>query len=301
MNLNQLRYFQTIIKVGSFSEASRILNISEPTISNAIKKIESELGSQLFIRVGRKIIPTDAAMTYYYYVNQSLTALDNGNNEFKKHSQLNSLITIGFVYSLGPNFVPKLIKKYWQKYPDNGLNFIQKNSIELNQILKNNQCDVVICSYPDKKSSRMTYLPILEQELVVVVSSKNELAQKHTISISEFGQRPLITFPRGSDVRNYIDNLLVQNRVSPQKILEFEEDRTILGFVKQDMGYAIMPKTEVMNFSGVAMIPLLEELPPQYIYLGYEAEKVNLTGINEFLEFTKLYCKKNYQEIHRKI
>jgi len=160
---------------------------------------------------------------------------------------------------------------------------------------------VVICSFPDKKSPQMTYIPILEQDMVAVVSSKSKLAHKKTISVTEFGEKPLITFLGGSDVRNYIDNILLQNRVSPKKTIEFEEDRTIIGFVAQDMGYAILPKTEVINFEGVTSIPLSESLPPQYIYLGYEASKANLKGIYSFIEFVKEYCKINYEDVHRKI
>jgi len=301
MNINQLRYFQSIIKTGSFSETSKLLNVSEPTISNAIKRLENELNVQLFSRVGRRVVPTDAAMTYYYYISKSLKALDNGNDKLSHLNNIVSKIKVGFVYSLGPTFIPKLIKNYWQKYPNNDLSFIQKNSIELNSDLKKELCDVVICSFPDKKSPQMTYIPILEQDMVAVVSSKSKLAHKKTISVTEFGEKPLITFLGGSDVRNYIDNILLQNRVSPKKTIEFEEDRTIIGFVAQDMGYAILPKTEVINFEGVTSIPLSESLPPQYIYLGYEASKANLKGIYSFIEFVKEYCKINYEDVHRKI
>lgn len=273
MNINQLRYFQAIIKNGSYIAASHYLHVSEPTISNAVKKLEKELGTKLFNRVGKKVSPTEEAMTYYYYVNQSLTLLDNGNEKMKILSQADSEITVGFVFSLGANFIPKLVKSYWKRYPKNNLKFTQKNSMKLNASLKNNICDVVICSFPDKKVSGMIYVPILEQEMVVAVSSNSSIAKSDAISLNELGEKPLITFPAGSDIRNYINNVLLKNRISPQKIMEFEEDRTILGFVAQNMGYAILPKTEVKNFKDVKVLPIIEKLPSQFIYLGVDSEK----------------------------
>lgn len=301
MNLNQLRYFQTTIKTGSYSKASQLLGVSEPTISNAVKTLERELGVDLFIRNGRKLIPTEVATTYYYYINQSLNSLDNGNIQVHRRAKQAPSITVGFFYSLGPYFIPKLVKNFWQRYPDDNLNFVQKNSLELNSDLNNNKCDLVICSFPKVKNPRMTYMPILEQEFVVVVSSETSLAKRHQISITEFGDMPLITFPRTSDVRNYIDNILLQNKVSPQRVLEFEEDRTILGFVAQNLGYAILPKTEAVDFPGVTNLNLDEDLPPQYIYLGFESAKANLLSMNHFIEFTKQYCKVNYHDVHRRI
>lgn len=301
MNLNQLRYFQAIIKNGSFISASRTLNVSEPTVSNSMKKLENELNIKLFERHGKNVIPTKEAMSYYYYVNRSLTTLDTGNKKVRVLSQVNSLITVGFVYSLGSRFIPKLVKSYWRKNPKNDMKFIQKNSIMLNRDLKNGNCDVVICSFPDKKESGMIYTPILEQEMVVVTGSNNHFASKKSISLNELGDEPLITFPNGSDIRNYINNVLLKNRISPQKIMELEEDRTILGFVAQNMGYAILPKTEVKDFRGVKEIPIIEKLPSQYIYLGVDSEKNNLKGINEFVKFIEEYCKINYLDIHKKI
>lgn len=301
MNINQLKYFQAIIKNGSYASASRHLKVSEPTISNSIKKLEKELEITLFERHGKKIIPTEGALTYYYYVNQSLNSLDNGNKRIKILSRNDSEITIGFVFSLGSKFVPRLVKSYWEKYPKNNLKFVQKNSIQLNFDLKNDKCDIVICSFPDKKALGMTYIPILEQEMVVVVSSNSLLAKNESISLNELGEEPLVTFPIGSDIRNYINNVLLTNRVSPQRIMEFEEDRTILGFVSQNMGYAILPKTEVKDFKEVTVLPIIEKSPPQFIYLGIDSEKNNLKGINEFVKFIKNYCKINYSNIHKKI
>lgn len=300
MNTKQLQYFQTIMQVGSFQRASAILGVAEPTISNGIKSLEQKLGVTLFDRQKRQVQPTAAAQAYYYYVNQALTAFENGQRQVQAIPRATA-IKVGFFYSLGAYFLPALMREFWRQYPDDQVTFSQKNSLALHADLERQACDVVLCAFPQNKHPRMAYVPILEQEFVVAVGQANPLAQRHRVSIDEFGEQPLITFPAASDVRNYIDNILLRHQVTPRRILEFEEDRTILGFVAQNLGYAILPRTEVTDFPGITQLQLTEALPPQYIYLGFRNDQVDTVGLHHFITFTKQYCLTHYQQLNRRV
>lgn len=298
MNLNQLRYFKSIVETGSFQQAANILKVSQPSVSNAIIKLEAELNTQLFDRTNRDLQVTPQGMDFYYYVNESLATLGSGAKQIHVHSTKNTKLNLGFFFSIGSQFIPQMISEYWKQYPDDQFKFIQKSSYNLQNALINRDCDAVICSLPAKQNPHNIYTPILRQNFVVAVSTQHRLARRHRISLDELDGETLLTFPLQSIARQYINNLLIAEHISPKQTIDFEEDRTILGFVAKNIGYAILPKTEVTTFPGIKALTLSEIIPFQNIYLGYPNETDHNPGLRRLVEFTKQYCQKHYDEFN---
>ena len=271
-------------------KAATRLNVAQPTLSNAIHRLEKELGTTLFDRSGRNSQVTPQGMDFYYYVNESLTSLESGTKRIQTRPQQASLIRLGFFFSLGSQFIPEMISDYWQTYPNDQFTFIQKSSNELHQALKSQRCDLVICTLPSDNDPHLIYTPVLQQHFVVAVSDKHPLAKRHQVSLTELDGETLLSFPLKSRVRKVINNLLVAEHITPKQTIVFEEDRTMLGFVAQGIGYAILPSTEVTSFHGIKALALAEMVPPQSIFIGYPTELDHNPGLRRAVPFIKAYC-----------
>ena len=95
MNLNQLYYFQTLAKCEHYTQASKELFISQPSLTYAMKELEKELGCPLFYKSGRNIKLTDEGKQFLEYVNKSLSTLNEGITLIQSQShQVQQTITI---------------------------------------------------------------------------------------------------------------------------------------------------------------------------------------------------------------
>ena len=82
MELRQLKYFKEACELQNFSEAARVLHISQSTLSQQIKQLEDELDVLLFDRIGKRIVPTEAGLAFLPYAVRVIRDAENGNRLF---------------------------------------------------------------------------------------------------------------------------------------------------------------------------------------------------------------------------
>ena len=118
MNLYHLRYFVTLAKLEHYTKAAEELCITQPSLSHAISLLEKELGVTLFQKEGRNIVLTKCGKIFLEKVKESLKILDNSILELKSISNGEGYIDLGFLRTLGTNFVPRLAKSYIENNKD---------------------------------------------------------------------------------------------------------------------------------------------------------------------------------------
>ena len=123
MNLYHLRYFVTLAKLEHYTKAAEELCITQPSLSHAISLLEKELGVTLFQKEGRNIALTKCGKIFLERVQESLKILDDSILELKSISNGEGYIDLGFLRTLGTNFVPKLTKNYIESNKDKKINF----------------------------------------------------------------------------------------------------------------------------------------------------------------------------------
>ena len=112
MNLFHLRYFETLARTEHYSKAAEILSITQPSLSYAISTLESELGIQLFEKRGRNIVLTKYGKAFYSNVKEILANLDNAVRDIKLVANGEGEINIGFLRTLGTDYVPTTVKNH---------------------------------------------------------------------------------------------------------------------------------------------------------------------------------------------
>ena len=113
MNLNHLSYFRVLAKLEHYTQAAEELSITQPSLSHAMSALERDLGTYLFEKQGRNIKLTKLGKIYFEYVEKALSELERGEKRIKELTNVSTgTIELGYIYTLGPNFVPKLIKKF---------------------------------------------------------------------------------------------------------------------------------------------------------------------------------------------
>src|SRR6202167_5179157 len=119
MELHQLRYFCAIADTGSFSRAAQQTHVSQPSLSQQIGKLEDELGTRLFDRLGRSVRLTELGKTFLPRARAVLHDLESARSDIvEKKTSITGPISIGVIPTIAPYFLPPHLATFSRKYPE---------------------------------------------------------------------------------------------------------------------------------------------------------------------------------------
>lgn len=288
MNLNHLHYFRVLAKVEHYTQAANQLSITQPSLSHAIASLEKDLGTYLFEKQGRNVRLTKYGRFFLTYVDSALDTLEKGEKELHNLvSPSNGLIDLAFIYTLGPTFIPNLIKTFLQNeaYKNISFSFSQGNTKHIINGLKNEKFDLAFCSFVENEPD-IDFIPIIQQELVLIVSHDHPLASQDTIDLKDIGDYNFIFFNKESGIRPIIDKLFTQVNVTPKILCEVEEDGAVIGLVSINYGIAVIPNISMLSHSNVKVIKIINPIYERFIYLASVKNKYIAPSANLFRNFT---------------
>lgn len=294
MNLNHLQYFRVLANLEHYTKAAKQLSITQPSLSHAIASLEKDLGTPLFEKHGRNIRLTKQGQFFLTYVESALDELALGEKKLRElTNQTNGSIHLGFCDTLGANFVPNLITEFLKHENHQTIHFSfgQSSTNQLIQDLKSEKYDLTLCSYADNESE-IEFIPIIQQELVMIVPPQHPLAQKESIDLQEAIDYPFISFNKENKNRKLIDSLFNDANIKPIIHCEIEEATAIAGLVSVNYGIAIIPRIPFLEQFNVKVLQITNPKQEHYIYLASLQDKYNSPSVTAFKDFILSHTKK---------
>ena len=148
-DFNKYKFFYAVAECRSFSKAAELLHISQPAISHAVKELERQLNTKLFIRDKKKVELSEAGEKLVYYVKKAfdnITMAENLINE--KEKELTGTIRIGIYSHISLFMLPKIMKEFNTKHPFAKFNIYSTSNAEMLEKLRNRELDFVVLQYP---------------------------------------------------------------------------------------------------------------------------------------------------------
>lgn len=242
MDLRQLQYFTVLAETLNFHRAAERLNISQPPLTVAIRKLEEELGVRLFERGARGVTLTAAgeaalesaraALAHAAQVRQ--TAREGALGERGR-------LAVGFVGSAIYELLPRLIPAYRRRYPNVDLVLEESTSVDIARKIRSQQLDVGLVRLPLLDVSGLDTQVIEVDELVVAVPSGSPLAQRSSLALSQLAGEPFILFSRISVLSTVILMACHAAGFTPHIAQEATQVHTILSLVQSGLGVALVP------------------------------------------------------------
>ncbi len=230
MNLLQLKYFQVVAKYESFIKASRELFVSQPALSQTIKKLEEDLGVSLFDRVGKKVILNAYGKTYLEYVNKAFDILDEGKNYLKNISRKGD-DDILFATSIKVEFTRDVIVKYWNGHPDAKIHYdICSPDIAINKLL-NGEVDFVLTNRKID-SLELEYQEQSKQRLYAFLGNGHPLSNRREVSFYELKDTTFL-FTEQTQSSELIYELEKTFGFKPNTAFATNDPRTIMSLMNQ--------------------------------------------------------------------
>ncbi len=263
MNLDHLRYFVKLAELRHYTRAAEQLCISQPSLSHAINQLETELGVPLFEKSGRNTSLTRFGEEFLECAQRSLSTLDTGIESLQRAAKGEGIVRLGFLRTLGVDYIPKLTSDFLAADPNSGVQFSFHSDLSsglINGLLRH-RFDLVFCSEPDP-SLKLSATPVTTQRLVMIVPNGHPLAKRKSIDLADTLEYPAVWFAEGSGLRRVIDRMYEQIGGKPVSVIETEEDEVIAGLVAAGFGIAVVPEMDMLRKLDIAVLEITS--PPYH-------------------------------------
>lgn len=259
MELTQLDYFLTVVRLQHVTKASELLAITQPALSHSLSKLEEELGVPLFERRGRNIQVSRYGRMFAESVERALSELERGKQALEEQANPESgVIRVAYLNILGAELVPKLIRGFHQRHPKIRFEMVQGNHTFISGIMESGECDLMISS-AKLESDDYEWLPMVTAPLYVVVSPTHRLAQREAIEIMELTGEPFIEVKHYCGLKSTLESCYSRTGFAPAVAYEAEDLMTVAGFVAAELGLSILPKTNGLMLDGLVWLPIKDE------------------------------------------
>ncbi|MCM1067539.1 MAG: LysR substrate-binding domain-containing protein [Muribaculaceae bacterium] len=253
MELRQLRYFAKVAETLNFSEAAKALCVTQSTLSQQVKQLETELGTELLIRTSHSVSLTEAGSEL---LPAAIQTLRDAELCAVKINDLNKLsagtLSIGVTYSFSPILTETLIS-FMRLYPRIKLNIYYKPMAELMDLLRERVVDFVLAFRPTRAVEGVESHILFQNHLAVIVGEHHPLAAKASISLDELAAYDLALPSPGLQARNAFDRLLSPHRQFRVRI-ELNEVNILLKLIRSTMLASVLSEATIHNEKGVKAI-----------------------------------------------
>ena len=268
IDLELYRVFFVVAKHKHMTKASEELHISQPAISQSIKKLEEQLGGTLFLRSNKGMELTEEGKMFYEYVKGALELINNAENEFTSFKNLDKgEIKIGCSTTLTKLVLLDALKRFHPNYPNININITNDLTSNLINDLKLGKLDFVIFNESTIKEGNLNLQKIKELKQGFVY---NPLFYKDEVkSFEDLNNYPLILQKEESNSRKLLDYIALNNNVKLIPKMEVVSQELITEFTNIGLGIGfVIIDLAKRNFNDLEELKLNKKIPNINVYLA---------------------------------
>jgi DNA-binding transcriptional LysR family regulator len=246
MELRQLEYFVTVVEEANFTRAAARLHVAQPGVSAQIRRLERELGEELFDRSGRTVRLTEVGAAVLPYARAALGAVSGARDAVAEFTGLvRGHVTVGMVSSMSTHELdlPGLLADFHRLHPAVEITLSEAGSGDLLDGLRAGRLDVAFAGLAAEPLPGVAVHVITDEPLVAIVGRDDPLATTDTITLTELAGRALIGLPRGTAIRACVDDAFAALGLRPHFAFEAGDPRLLARLAGRGLGVAVLPES----------------------------------------------------------
>ncbi len=256
MNLVQLKYFHAVCTFGTVSAAAEYLFISQPSLSSAIKELESEFGVALFKRQHRGMTLTPQGELLFKMSGELLGRADEIKNIMNDIGKERKLLRLGIPPMIGSLILPDIYRSFPAQHPEIRLEITEGGRRELLERLSGDMLDMAILPHAVSDIGKeFASLKISELETVLCVSKDSELSSLEKVCAKELEGVPLVLFKNSFFQTEEIKKWFTKSGVSPDILLQTEQLSTVLSIVSSGIAKGFLFRQLIYGNRDFVAIP----------------------------------------------
>lgn len=270
LTFKQVEAFRSVMVNGSVVGAAKLMNLTQPSVSRTIALLELRLGYPLFVRRGRRLLPTPQAEALYREVEHlyggleriAQVALDIG-------LQRAGALRVAAMPALAHGLVPRVVARFMSSRPDVVVTVQNMQSPQIAELVSTRQLDVGFIEAPLARAATVIE-PLPPCRMVALMPAGHRLARRRRISLADLDGERMVMVSRGSVLRQQIEEAFSKAGAAPRVVIETPSSVIAGALVAEGAGVAIVGRWAAGPFAppGVASCELKEHLasPGAIIY-----------------------------------
>lgn len=294
MTLDQLRYFQAVCKNKSVSRASEYLNISQPSVSNAIHKLEAEFGTILFTRQNKRLELTKEGMILLELAGDLLSKADHTLKTMKELSD-NKILNLGIPPMLSSYILPILYGEFFEKNQNFKINILEDDRTGLVRMLEDHRINMAFLPHDGPIDIQLKSQQLIELDNVCCVSKQHRLSQKESLTIEDLKDERLVLFKNSFFQTERILEKFKQSGYHPNILLNTAQVTTMQNMAASGLAVGFIFKFLLESTSGLVGVPLNPPMRTQISLVWKQGEHLS-SNMNHLIQFVKKYSRSNARE-----
>ncbi len=291
MHLRYVHYFLAVAESLSFTRAAENLHISQPALSQHIKALEENLGTQLFDRSGRKIRLTDAGDVYLQYIRKAFQAMNEGKRAVHDLADLSrGSIKVAVTPTFITYFIGPLTNLLYEKCPHIHLQIQSATQDKIEHMLIHDEIDIGI-GFDESHSPNISAEPLLSERLALVVSKNHSLATRQTIALEELQNHPMVLLNQKFATRVQIDDHFRRIGIHLQAHTEVDSISAIIEIIRQTPLMTIIPENIPRHNDNLIAIPLPNKQFERTAIIMRRKDAWQSVAVVEFIHLAKTLAK----------
>lgn len=288
MTLMQLRYFCTAVRCQSITQAAKLMFVTQPAVSTAIRELEKEFSMTFFTYARNRLELTKEGEAFYAQAVKLVDASDEILAHFHDVNRYRPTIRLGIPPVLSAVFFPELMDAFHQEYPHIYLELNEYGSVRACHMVQDELLDLGLVNMEQYSVNKFSHHVLMEDQLMFCVSDQHPMAKEKEVSLQQLHGEPIILFNRDSVQSELLMQQFRALNVEPRIIMHCSQITTTLKFVQQG-------KCGCFFFSSLLpFLPDLRGLPvspavPTKIGLVWKKGKYLSTASRTFINFCKSY------------
>lgn len=284
MNIQDLKYFHTLINLKSYTKTAQKFNVSQPTITAAIKRLEKKFGGQFIIRdqSHKSIIITSLGRQFDEHAQAILNEVSVAEAEVK--AQPSPDILFGLPPIIGRNYLPTIAPKLFSEGILPRLNVVEHGSNDLRKMLIEGEINLTLLGLASLNVEPIIKVHVIDRyPIEVIVSKKHPFAQKKGIYFKELAQENFIGMTQDYIHTQALEKLAHQNHITLNTIYRSPDVAVIKSLVAQNLGVSYVTTLSIHDNDNVVSIPLLDKDQPEFLFAAATRKNHILTSKEEVL------------------
>lgn len=256
MTLDQLRYFQAVCQYDGVSHAAEMLNISQPSVSNAIANLEKEFGVTLFTRHHKRLFLTKEGQLMQEMATQLLSQADNLSRTMRALGDSNQVLRLGVPPMIGSLVLPILFENHFSHCPQLQVHIVEDDNSGLKQQLLDDRIDMAFLPHARSFDMEWESVHLVNLQNVCFVNKAHPLATKKSICLEELKDEPLVLFKNSFFQTERILDAFSRLSCQPQIRLYTAQLSTMQNMIVNNNAVGFMFEFLAKTTSDIVGIPL---------------------------------------------
>ncbi|HUH63178.1 MAG TPA: LysR family transcriptional regulator [Terracidiphilus sp.] len=256
MDFEQLKTFQHVSRLKSFSRAAEKLGITQPAISAQIRSLEKEVGARLFDRDGGKVTFTAAGRLFEPFAEHCLQCHSHilvAVNELYRSARGEVAVAASEATSL--YVLPRVFAQYKKQYSRVNLNIVRAEHLRSVEMVINREVDFAVVSLPID-DPRLVIQTIHRDDMVLVVAPNHPLATQSVVKLEETLKFPLLLLKQGRQ-RNLLNSFFSSVEAQPRIAMEVDSSELLKRLVCAELGMGYLPRANVLDDARAGLLKIL--------------------------------------------